>query len=186
MSQDGFNLMTMDVSRNKIKKLSSSSFLASLQHINLQRNEIQYIAANTFTQLVHLQTVRWLPFTEHQKNINFLPKLNSVWLELLYNYNYYSCYSNARMQSKSKTWRESFIGLRGRQKSSGCQILRCFLFADWMATSWWLSTCPRWPPTPRWSWLPSSTWLPTHCCVTVTWTTSPGCGSSPRLVRTGQ
>ena len=84
MSQDGFNLMTMDVSRNKIKKLSSSSFLASLQHINLQRNEIQYIAANTFTQLVHLQTVRWLPFTELQKNINFLPKLNSVWL--LYNY----------------------------------------------------------------------------------------------------
>ena len=56
--QDGFNLVTMDVSRNKIKKLSSSSFLASLQHINLQRNEIQYIAANTFTQLLYLQSVR--------------------------------------------------------------------------------------------------------------------------------
>ena len=173
--------MTMDVSRNKIKKLSSSSFLASLQHINLQRNEIQYIAANTFTQLVYLKSVRWLP-CRASENMNFL--LISSWL--LHNYNYHSCYTNARMQSKSKTWRESFIGLRGRQKSSGCNILRCLLFAGSMATSWWLSTCPRWPPTPRWSWLPSSTWPPTHCCVTVTWTTSPPCGSSPRLVRTWQ
>lgn len=56
--KDEFNLHTMDVSQNKIQKISSSSFLASLQHINLQSNDIQYIDANTFTQLLHLSSVR--------------------------------------------------------------------------------------------------------------------------------
>lgn len=56
--KEGFNLHTMDVSQNKIKRISAGSFLASLKNINLQSNNIQYIAANTFTQLLYLNSVR--------------------------------------------------------------------------------------------------------------------------------
>lgn len=56
--KDGFNLHTMDVSQNKIKRISSSSFLQSLKHINLQSNDIQHIDANTFTELELLVSVR--------------------------------------------------------------------------------------------------------------------------------
>eukprot|EP00092_Neocalanus_flemingeri_P041674 GFUD01045391.1.p1 GENE.GFUD01045391.1~~GFUD01045391.1.p1 ORF type:complete len:1363 (-),score=340.88 GFUD01045391.1:56-4144(-) len=55
--KDGFNLKTMDASFNKIKKLSPSSFLTSLENIYLNSNQIEEIPANTFLQMDNLSTV---------------------------------------------------------------------------------------------------------------------------------
>ena len=55
--KDGFNLKTMDVSSNKIRKLSPSSFLTSLENIYLNSNHIEEISANTFMQMDNLSRV---------------------------------------------------------------------------------------------------------------------------------
>ena len=54
---DGFSLNTIDLSFNKLRKLSSSSFLTSLETIILNTNQIEEIAANTFLQLDSLRRV---------------------------------------------------------------------------------------------------------------------------------
>ena len=55
--KDGFSLKTMDASSNKIRKLSPSSFLTSLENIYLNSNHIEEISANTFMQMDNLSRV---------------------------------------------------------------------------------------------------------------------------------
>ena len=55
--KEGFNLKTLDVSFNRIKKLSPSSFLTSLENIYLNSNQIGEIPANTFMQMESLTRV---------------------------------------------------------------------------------------------------------------------------------
>jgi Leucine-rich repeat (LRR) protein len=54
---DGFSLNTMDVSFNKLRKISATSFLTSLETIILNNNQIEEISANTFLQLASLKRV---------------------------------------------------------------------------------------------------------------------------------
>ena len=55
--KDGFNLKTLDISHNKLNKLSPSSFLTSLETIYLNNNYIEEILANTFLQMDTLRRV---------------------------------------------------------------------------------------------------------------------------------
>ena len=87
------------------------------------------------------------------------------------------CKVNLKLEEKVLLGREE----DRRDLSLVCK--RSLLFAGWLGTDWWPSTCPPWPPTPRSRSPRSSSWPPTPWCATATWTTSPGCGNLPRQVR---
>ena len=122
----------------------------------------------------------WL--AKHQKNINFPPP-NSVWLLcciiiiIILATQMQGCKVNLKLEEKVLLGREE----DRRDLSLVCK--RSLLFAGWLGTGWWPSTCPPWPPTPRSRSPRSSSWPPTPWCATATWTTSPGCGNLPRQVR---
>ena len=182
--------MTLDVSRNKIKKLSSSSFLASLQHINLQTNEIQYIAANTFTQLLTLRSVRYFLVRNSNRiktHIYPQPCNSCCWTNqfcVAVKLIVAGCIINTKLLDQVLCCSHGNWQLAIGSWQDVCKMMICntIFVADSLGTHWWPSTSPPWRPIPHCRPLLSSISPAILSSATVTWTTSPTCLTSVRQV----